>query len=222
MFDVVIVEDDSMVAMLNRSFTQRDQRFQVVKEFLSGREALAWLTCHHVDLVILDVYMPLLTGTELLRSLRAHGSAVDVIMVTAAHETQTLDELLKLGVVDYLVKPFTAARFQQALDGFCQHRAALDGRERVTQSDIDRLLYAAPAETPAPKGLQEKTLERVRGQLRDAGGEQSCESIATGAGLSVVTARRYLNYMLEQGEAVSRINYDTGGRPSMAYRWAGD
>lgn len=219
MFDTVIVEDDSMISMLNRSFTERDGRFRVVKEFPSGRAALPWLLSHRADLVILDVYMPQLTGTELLRALRARCSTVDVIMVTAAHEVQTLEELLKLGVVDYLVKPFTEARFRQALDTFCQHRAALEGRERVTQSDIDRLLYTPPAESAAPKGLQEKTLEKVRGQLRDAGREQTCEDIATGAGLSVVTARRYLNYMLEHGGAESRINYDTGGRPSMVYRW---
>lgn len=216
MFRVAIVEDDYMISMLNRSFAEKDKRFQVVKEFPSGKKALAWILAHPVDLVILDVYMPIMNGAELLRELRVRGSKVDVIVVTAAHETKMLNELLKMGIVDYLVKPFTAQRFQQALDGFCQQRAALEGKEHMNQSDIDKLLYIGPAKQSIPKGLQEKTLEKIRAELFQKE-EQTCEAIAVKTGLSVVTARRYLNFMLESGEAESRINYDTGGRPCVAY-----
>ena len=51
--------------------------------------------------------MPLLTGFELLRTLRSRQIPVDAIMVTAANDPETVDALLKMGVVDYLVKPFT-------------------------------------------------------------------------------------------------------------------
>lgn len=216
MFKVAIVEDDYMVSMLNRSFTEKDKRFQVLKEFSSGKKALTWILSHPVDLVILDVYMPIMNGAELLRELRLRGSKVDVIVVTAAHETKTLNELLKMGITDYLVKPFSAQRFQQALDGFCQQRAALEGKDHVNQIDIDRLLYVSPAKQLIPKGLQEKTLEKIRGELYQKE-ELTCEAIAGKTGLSVVTARRYLNFMLESGEAESRINYDTGGRPCVVY-----
>jgi len=216
MFKVVIVEDDYMVSMLNRSFTERDKRFQVVKEFSSGKKALSWVLSHPVDLVIMDVYMPLLSGAELLRELRASGSKVDAIVVTAAHETKMLNDLLKLGIIDYLIKPFSAQRFQQALDLFCQQRAALEGKDRVNQSDVDKLLYQAHSKTAIPKGLQEKTLDKVRSELSQTS-EQTCEEIAVKTGLSVVTARRYLTFMLESGQAQSRINYDTGGRPCVVY-----
>lgn len=217
MFDVIIVEDDPMVSMLHRRFVEADDRFQVVSEFSSGLEALRWFLRKKADLMILDVYMPILTGPELLRELRARGCGIDVIMVTAAHDTQTLDELLKLGVVDYLVKPFTGQRFRQALDTFCRNRAALVRQCHVSQSDIDRLIHTPPVESKIPKGLQEKTLKLILGELRKTGGEHTCEELAASTGLSVVTVRRYLNYLSEQGEAESRINYDTGGRPSIVY-----
>lgn len=220
MFDVVIVEDNPMVSMLNRKFVEQDGRFRVAREFSSGSEALRWLLSHSVDLLILDVYMPVLTGTDLLRELRAHGSAVDVIMVTAAHDTQTLNELLKLGVVDYLVKPFTAHRFKQALDTFCRNAEALAGRRRMNQTDIDRLLYSPLTEQEIPKGLQERTMEKILERLKKAGGEKTCEELASESGLSSVTVRRYLNYLQENGEVQSRVNYDTGGRPSIVY-WIG-
>lgn len=215
MYKVAIVEDDYMVSMLNRSFTEKDKRFQVAKELSSGKKALSWLLSNPVDLVLLDVYMPGFNGVELLKELRNRGSKLDIIIVTAAHETQTLNELLKMGIVDYLVKPFTGQRFQQALDGFCQQRAALDGKERVCQSDVDKLLHTSPLKQDIPKGLQEKTLEKIRSELSKD--EQTCELIAGKTGLSVVTARRYLNFMLESKEVASRIKYDTGGRPSVVY-----
>lgn len=208
-----------MVSMLDKAFTEKDRRFQVVRTFTNGRDALAWLKREPADLLILDVYMPVLTGLDLLRALRAQGSTVDVVMVTAAHEMETLEALLKLGVTDYLVKPFTAERFQQALDGFCQRREAMDGLGRVSQADIDKLLFSGPASEAAPKGMQEQTLARLREILRGEAGELTGEEAAGRAGLSAVTARRYLNYMVQRGEAASRMNYDTGGRPCMVYRY---
>ena len=215
-YQVVIVEDDPMIAMLNRGFVEQDRRFQVVREFRDGRAALHWLTDNPVDLLILDVFMPVLSGLELLRRLRAAGSPADAIMVTAANDGRTVDTLLKLGVVDYLVKPFTRERFQRALDSFCHHREAVRGS--VTQRDLDLLFPGGDSASALPKGLQEQTLCRVRECLA-AAGSVGCDSetLAAASGLSAVTVRRYLHYLVERGEADSRINYDTGGRPSVLY-----
>lgn len=222
MYRVVIVEDDPMVSLLDRSFTEKDSRFRVVEAFRDGRAALQWLSCNEADLLILDVYMPALTGLELLHQLRAQSIPADVIMVTAADDAKTVDALLKLGVVDYLVKPFTMERFQQALDSFCRHREAVSGTA-VSQQLLDQLL-ARPgqaAQAP-PKGLQESTLERVRDALRAApAAGMTSEALSHRTGLSAVTARRYLNYLVERGEAVSQVNYDTGGRPCRLYHFPG-
>ena len=107
MYRIVIVEDDPMVSLLDRTYAEKDARFQVVQMFQNGQAALEWLTENPADLVILDVYMPLLTGFELLRTLRSRQIPVDAIMVTAANDPETVDALLKMGVVDYLVKPFS-------------------------------------------------------------------------------------------------------------------
>lgn len=74
----------------------------------------------------------------------------------------------------------------------------------------------------APKGLQESTLERVRACLRDAPPQGlPSETISRQTGLSAVTVRRYVNYLVERGEASSTVNYDTGGRPCRLYRPSG-
>ena len=222
MYQVVIVEDDPMVSLLDRSFTQRDSRFEVAQSFRDGRTALQWLSHNQADLLILDMYMPALTGLELLRRLRGEAVSIDVIMVTAADDPRTVDALLQLGVVDYLVKPFTVERFQQALDSFCRHREAVSGGA-VSQQMLDQILSRpAQAGQAPPKGLQESTLERVREALRTAPAPGvTSEALSRLTGLSAVTARRYLNHLVERGEAVSQVNYDTGGRPCRLYRFPG-
>ncbi|MEI3306231.1 MAG: response regulator [Dysosmobacter sp.] len=152
---MVIVEDDPMVSLLDRTYTEKDARFQVVQTFQNGQAALEWLSVNPADLVILDVYMPLLTGHELLRELRSRQISVDAIMVTAANDPGTVDALLKMGVVDYLVKPFTCDRFQQALETFCRHRAAVTG-EAVSQGALDRLFSPSmpPRSTGPPRAFR--------------------------------------------------------------------
>ena len=219
MYQTVIVEDDPTISMLHRTFLARDNRFSLAHAFANGDAALTWLLHHPADLIILDVYMPKMTGLELLRSLRSAGIGIDAIMVTAANDSKTVDALLKLGVIDYLVKPFASSRFQQALDTFCQHREAVS-HDSVSQQELDALFPSSPvAPSPSiPKGLQARTLDRIRACLRQvpqAGA--TCDEIADRAGFSAVTVRRYLSYLVDEGEAVSQMNYDTGGRPCMLY-----
>ena len=224
MYRVVIVEDDPMVSFLNRTYTEQDPRFQVVQTFTDGRAALGWLLQNPADLLILDVYMPGLTGMELLQRLRAQQVETDALMVTAANDARTVDSLLKLGVVDYLVKPFTMERFQQGLDTFCLHREAVAG-DQVSQDRLDRIFApAAPAaDRGIPKGLQESTLELVRSCLRTAPPQGlPSDALAQKTGLSTVTVRRYVNFLVSRGEAVRTVNYDTGGRPCRLYRCTGN
>ena len=214
-YQVVIVEDDPMVLLLDRSFVELDSRFAVAGTFRDGKSALRWLRQHPADLLILDVYLPVMTGVELLKALREEELPLDVVMVTAANDARTVDALLHLGVLDYLVKPFSQERLQRALDAFCRCREALRGS--VTQQELDALFPQRAGAAPLPKGLQAQTLERLRRCLAAAERPCTSEELATAAGLSVVTVRRYMNYLVEQEEAESRINYDTGGRPSALY-----
>ena len=208
-YQAVIVEDDPMIASIDQNFLERDPRFHLAASFRSGQDALPWLLRHPADLLILDVYMPRMTGLELLRELRSFGITSDVVMVTAANDSKTVDALLKLGVADYLVKPFTARRFQQALDKFCRQRSAIATHSSVSQEELDALFSGSSGPEDVPKGLQSRTLERIRTHLAQAPEEGcTCESLAAQAGLSSVTVRRYLTYLTQQGEVVSRVIAD--------------
>ena len=89
MYSVLIVEDDPMVAMINEQFVSRHKDFTVVEKCSDGESALQYLEGNKVDLVIMDVYMPVMDGFETLRQIRKKQIEVDVIMVTAANEADS-------------------------------------------------------------------------------------------------------------------------------------
>lgn len=118
LYRTVIIEDDAVITQLNKRYVEKDSRFQVVRTFSAAHPALFWLRSNPVDLIILDVYMPQMSGLELLRALRAEGVDADVIMVTSANDAATIEAFMRLGVADYLIKPFGYERFQLALRTF--------------------------------------------------------------------------------------------------------
>lgn len=97
----------------------------------------------------------------------------------------------------------------------------------MNQQQLDELLHrgpaaAAPAEEkpedkPLPKGLQPKTLEAICACLQANPQGLTCEQLAMKTGFSAVTARHYVHYLVECGRADSRVDYSTGGRPSVIY-----
>ena len=117
MYTTVIIEDDPMITRLNRRYIEQDSRFAVVQTFSAAHPALFWLRRNPIDLIILDVYMPQMSGTELLLQLRAEGVDADVIMVTSANDAKTVNDAVRLGAVDYLVKPFAYERLMCSAAG---------------------------------------------------------------------------------------------------------
>jgi len=221
MYKVLIVEDDPMVAMINEQFVSRHKDFTVSNKCSDGKSALEYLEDNDVDLIILDVYMPYMDGFETLRQIRKKQIPVDVIMVTAANEREQLKEGLHLGVVDYLIKPFTFERFKMALDKFITQAEALKDLERVNQKNIDFLIDKSRRSLNElhPKGIQEKTLEMIMHQLKENKNKWlTGDEIAVKVGLTGVTVRRYMAHLAEAGMVIADMNYETGGRPCMLYK----
>lgn len=223
MIRTVIVEDDLMVAEINSQFVSKTPGIQVTATFHNGRDALNFLTKAPVDLVLLDLYMPGFSGLELLRELRRQKNDVDVIMITAANDAEHIQEALHLGIVDYLIKPFKYERFSEAVNKYVLKNKLMKSGLTFSQDDIDKLLKTRSVsekskELELQKGLQKKTLDLILACLKEhKGAYLSSEAIASYANLSQVTARRYLNYLVDSDTIKSRIDYSTGGRPCMEY-----
>ena len=228
MYSTVIIEDDPVITLLNRQYVEKDSRFTVVQTFSAAHPALFWLRNNLVDLIILDMYMPQMSGLELLRILRAEGVNADVIMVTSADDAATIESFIRLGVTDYLIKPFGYERFQLALKNFCDHWDTIhqdpNHPHKFTQNQLDNVLLHLTASSPPPapggmpKGLQSQTLTLLQDYLKENPQGHTCDDIASHVGLSVVTVRRYMNYLAEQHLVDSDMDYNTGGRPCIVYK----
>ena len=223
MIRTLVVDDDFMVAEIHRGFVERVPDFKVVGVAHSGREALEQAERLRPDLVVLDVYLPDQTGLDVLHELRRRGATVDVIMVTAAKEVASIQQAMRGGALHYIVKPFDFARFAQTLETFRRFRQERESREVLAQADIDRLyrLMAPPVAAELPKGLNRPTLELVLRYLTDQSEPRSAQQVAEGTGVSRATARRYLDYLAQLGQAHLELRYGSTGRPEHLYRTAG-
>ena len=220
-YKVLIVEDDPMVSMINEQYVNRNKAFAVVGKCKDGKSALDFLEKNDVDLIVLDVFMPLMDGFETLRQIRKNKKSVDIIMVTAANDRASLEEALHLGVVDYLVKPFTYDRFRIALDKYISHLEAFKNMDTLNQKNIDYIFGNSQKKSDElyPKGIQEKTMQTILDEMKKSPSKWlTGDEVAERIGLTGVTVRRYLNHLAEKGVLLSEIDYETGGRPCMRYR----
>src|SRR5579884_1475455 len=156
----LIVDDDFMVANVHRGYTERVPGFQVVGVAHSGAEALAAAERLRPDLVVLDIYLPDMSGLGVLRELRQRQAPVEVLIVTADRDVASVRAAMQGGALQYIVKPFDFARYREALEAYRRMVERGSGLEAVEQADVDRM-YAAIRATPAPmlpKGLNRPTL----------------------------------------------------------------
>jgi len=219
MRDVLVVDDDFMVAEIHRRFVEQVDGFRAVGVARTGAEALTAARDLRPHLILLDVYLPDMTGLAVLQQLRSEGDRVGVIMITAARELDTVKGALDGGAADYLIKPFEFGQLRAKLHAFATRADALEAGGGVDQSLIDTLFggpgAAAPAET-LPKGLGAETGQLVLAAVRDAG-EVSAAECAERVGISRVSARRYLEHYLRVGAVELRLQYGAG-RPERRYR----
>ncbi|MCV2403548.1 response regulator [Marinomonas sp. C2222] len=220
---VVIAEDDLQIAEIQKRFLERIDGYELVGMAHGLQEAEDLVEVLQPELVLLDVQFPTGTGLELLRKLRSCNSAVDVILITAAKEVETLREALHGGVFDYILKPLVFERLQEALHNYQQHLQKLLAMQQLAQTDVDIVLprhqgsQAAPTETRLPKGVDCLTLDKVKSVFAEAEGSLSAEDVGEMIGASRTTARRYLEYLVSTNEVTAEVSYGTVGRPERRY-----
>ncbi|MBX9392108.1 response regulator [Streptomyces sp. TRM72054] len=220
--DVLVVDDDFMVARVHRAFVERVGPFRVVGVASSGRQAIDAVDELRPDLVLLDLYLPDMFGLDVIPRLRTAGHDCDVMVISAAREADTVRGAVRHGVVDYLLKPFEFEDLRTRLERYAAQRGRLLTTVVRGQADVDRVLAGAapaPAAGGLPKGMSVETAELVERALRTADGTLSATECATLTGVSRVSARRYLEYFHTTGNADVSLRYGVAGRPERRYSW---
>jgi response regulator of citrate/malate metabolism len=216
---VLVVEDDPVAADAHALYVGRVTGFTVAGVAHSRAEAVRVLERTEVDLLLLDLYLPDGHGLHLVRSLRAAGHHADVIAVTSARDLAIVREGVSLGVVQYVLKPFTFATLRDRLGRYAEFRGAAG--EASGQDEVDRAIGAlrAPRAAGLPKGLSGPTLEAVTRTLRESPAGLTATEAGASVGISRITARRYLEHLVTDGRAARSPQYGQVGRPELQYRW---
>lgn len=224
-YTVLIIEDDFRVADINRQFIEQTDGFSVVGICHNAADSLSFLASQKAlpDLILLDAYIPDVNGLELLWEIRRRFRSIDIVMLTAAKEVETIQEALRGGVFDYLIKPIESTRMAQMLERFKQERFLLSQFEQLDQTQLDRSLIRKVADDLSqeklPKGIDPLTLNKIRDALDGFNEPQTASSLAQSTGVSRSTARRYLEFLVAKAEVQAELDYGEVGRPERRYRF---
>lgn len=225
MIKVLIVEDDPMVSALNRQYVEKVDGFVVSGTAENTDKATRFLAETAIDLILLDIHMPGKSGIDFLGWLREQKQDLDVILITAASEIAQIQQALRLGAADYLIKPFEFSRFQEALLQYKNSQVKLRDKNRISQQELDGLLgrkNSAVAELPAvqavPKGLTKTTLHTINEMIMlNQTATFSTDDLAKSVNISRVSVRKYLKFLAEIGYLREDLVYGVG-RPIYQYR----
>ena len=223
MIRTLVVDDDYRVADLHCAYVERVQGFELVGRAHTGASALESVDQLRPELVLLDIYLPDISGLEVLRRLREDDHPpVDVVAITAAREVNSLRSAMRGGVVHYLIKPFLFPTFEEKLLSYAAAHERMTRLGKAEQGDVDRIFSALRSATnePLPKGLSDTTLDLIVQVLGKSQSGLTAAAVAEAAGVSRVTARRYLDHMCQLGRAEVTMRYGGPGRPEHRYQLA--
>lgn len=221
MIKVIIVEDDPMVAEFNKRYLELVEGFELRAVVHSATAALEMLDTCEADLLLLDIFMPGMNGLEMLTQIRRMGKGLDVIVVTAACDSQSIVTALRFGAVDYIIKPFEFERFYAALSAYRELAGLMRGRELIKQVELDSFVLCKDISPQLllPKGVDKNTLKKVWEQIQSMQRSSfSTEEVAGLTGISRVSIRKYLEFLKQLGILKLELLYGTIGRPVYKYR----
>jgi DNA-binding response OmpR family regulator len=134
MSNILVVEDDPHVAsLLHRSLAEEGYEVSVAQEGTTGLEMALE---HSFDLLILDIMLPVLSGLEICKRLRAQNIQVPILMLTALGTTQNIVNGLDSGADDYIVKPFKLAELLARIRSMIRRKSVSGDAEEVSDSRL--------------------------------------------------------------------------------------
>ncbi|MBO0475777.1 response regulator [Vagococcus sp. DIV0080] len=214
---VLIIEDDPMVQFIHKSYLEKISQTMTIYTSTTLKESRELLEQHEIDLILLDIHLEDGNGLQLLEELRRQKYDMDVILITASKESLLVKESLHLGVLDYLIKPFTFDRFEKRVALYHQKTTQLNQSE-MNQEHIDAFLQGQrtleePEEEELEKGLTPETLQFVISTIQQLEQPFKIQDITDKTKLSHVSVRKYVAYLEKNGQLLSENIYLKVGRP---------
>lgn len=220
--NVLIAEPDAMLSALYREIVSDFQGYLFAGFAGDGAALRSQLARLPVHIVLLDILLPGFGGLDEFHGLRADFPRTDFIILSSEKAPDVVRGTICSGAFDYLIKPFEWERFRRALRAYEEYHHGLAGRKRPwRQEDIDRVTgfrnQASEREIDIPKGFQETLVHRITNLLSDSCLSLSAAEAGRMLGMSRSSARRYLEYLAEEGKISVQYEYSQVGRPRKLY-----
>ncbi|MDN5360736.1 MAG: hypothetical protein PWQ84_1799 [Thermotogaceae bacterium] len=130
---ILIVDDSKNIRItIQHLLENENHEFDIA---MNGEEALDKILTNEFDLVFLDIRMPTMDGMEVLREIRKKGNKTPVVILSAYGTVDNAVEAMKLGVVDFMTKPFTPTEIRELLQSF-EKREALTEEEEEPEKEL--------------------------------------------------------------------------------------
>ncbi|WP_349931104.1 response regulator [Glutamicibacter mishrai] len=212
-YQVMIVDDDFRVGALHAEMVNSIPGFQALEPVQDPRTVPKLVTTLKPDLLLLDLYLPHVSGIELLRELD-----VDAIMISAATEPKNIANAIRHGALAFIIKPFDAKTLSAKLKGWARYRRQLTGVTEFNQQGVDRLFRALQGgEEAAPAVGAAPTEQAVLSCVKEASEPMSVAEVAEAVGVARATAQRYLAALVANESLELQLGYGTRGRPEHRY-----
>ncbi len=198
---VLLADDHAVVRSGIRGFLEQDARLRIVAEAANGNQALALAQQYQPDVLVLDIQMPGKTGIEVARELRAGGSRVGILILTAYDDQPFILGALQAGVNGYVLKTADPEELVEAVYAVYEGKSVLD--PGLTTRLWQQLAAAGPGRPePQPEALTARELDI----LRLVAGGYTNKAIAAQLGISDRTVQGHLANIFGKLQAQSRTD----------------
>lgn len=146
---ILLVDDERWVrTALKWTINKLNLPLQVIHECQNGLEALDWIKMNEVDLILTDIRMPVMDGLSLVKELSTLNGRYEVIVISVHDEFQFVQQAMRSGVTDYLLKPIEENEIRICLEKWLNKKSNKDhtskqmlaNEENLPLSTIDRIL----------------------------------------------------------------------------------
>lgn len=227
--NLLIIEDDPMVAYIHQKYLEKLIHQPTIFTVATIAEGLLLTKEKQPALVLLDVHLKDGNGLTYLATIRDEKIDTEVILITAANELENVKRSLHLGVLDYLVKPFSFERFQQSIENYQKKTAqfTLETKE-LSQTKVDQLFHSSQTNArkneqdlqnlSLEKGLTQATLQLLLKKIDEFTDYFTIQELSEASQLSHVSVRKYVLFLEKNNLLESKNSYLKVGRPYQSYR----
>ncbi|MCR5031361.1 MAG: response regulator [Lachnospiraceae bacterium] len=166
-FSVCFAEDEPLMrSYISNNLSQIHGDYYVKDVASNGEEALKLLDDHTYDLFITDIKMPLVSGLEVVKKMRKTGSELPVLLLTGYDDFAYAKEAIKLGVMEYILKPLNDQEMHDALEKIkehiCERRNTVVLPDDSTPNEITQLILSRfTASAQGDDSLAQKAVDYI-------------------------------------------------------------